>query len=609
MNRRLLIGLSLIPLACGSSGGGSGSGGSTGSGGNVILTGAGGSSGTTGSGGSTGSGGNGSGGNTGAGGNSATGSGGTVATGGTTGSGGTAATGGAGGAKATGGANGTGGAAGAKATGGAGGSATGSGGATSSGGSTGSGGDPSVLERNNHPSRDGVFIQPSLTKAMAGKMAADTTFNSGATYTGAVWASPLYLQNGPGGKGAFFIPTTGNDVLALDETAGTTLWKKNVGSAPSSTGAGCGNISPIGIISTPVIDETARVIYVAGAIGTSSIMDHQVHALSVEDGTEKSGWPFSAMKLTSGGTAFMPQPQNQRSALSLVGGTLYVAYGGHIGDCGAYHGWVAGISTSNPTNFGGWATGGQGEGIWAAGGMASDGTGVFALTGNNTPKLTTHYDSEEAVRITGLGTRSDLFYATSWHSMDMGDADLGASNPVYVELSGATPSKMLVVISKDGHMYLLDAGSLGGMGGQKVDFMVANGTMAIHTAVASYKTAAGLYVVFGTDSGAVCPSGGGKNIVSVLIAPGSPPKPSVAWCAPLSGPVTGPISTTTDGTSDVVVWYMNNGKLAGVDGDTGASVYTSSNSCAGVRQWTSPIAVKGRIVVAGDGNMCSWSPH
>jgi hypothetical protein len=444
---------------------------------------------------------------------------------------------------------------------------------------------------------------------MAGKMAADTTFNSGATYSGAVWASPLYLQNGPGGKGAFFIPTTSNDVLALDETAGTTLWKKNLGSAPSSTGAGCGNISPIGVISTPVIDETARVIYVAGATGTSSIMDHQVHALSIEDGSEKSGWPFSASKLTSGSMAFMPQPQNQRSALSLVGGTLYVAYGGHIGDCGAYHGWVAGINTSDPTKFGGWSSGGQGEGIWAAGGMASDGTGVFALTGNNTQRVTTHLDSEEAVRITGLGTLSDSFYASSWQTMDSGDADLGASNPVYIQLAGATPSKILAVVSKDGHMYLLDAGALGGKGGQKVDFMVANGTMAIHTAVASYKTAAGTYVVFGTDTGAICPSGGGKNIVSVLIAPGSPPKPSVAWCAPLSGPVTGPISTTTDGTSDVVVWYMNNGKLAGVDGDTGASVYTSSNSCAGVRQWTSPIAVKGRIVVAGDGNMCSWSPH
>ncbi len=493
-------------------------------------------------------------------------------------------------------------------TSGAKGGSTGTGGAKATGGSSGSA-DQSVLERNKHPSRDGVFLQPTLTKAVAATLTADTTFNTGATFSGNMWASPLYLQNGPSGKGVFFAATTANDVLALDETSGATVWKHNVGSAPSSTGAGCGNISPIGIISTGVIDESARVLYVAGGIGTNSIMDHQVHALSVDDGTEKSGWPFSVSKVTTAGQSFMPTPQNQRSALSLVGGTVYVAYGGHIGDCGPYHGWVVGVDASDPTKFGGWATGGQGEGIWGAAGMASDGTGVFALTGNNTQRVTTHLDSEEAVRVTGLGTLADSFYATSWQSMDSGDADLGASNPVYVELPGATPSKILAVVSKDGHLYLLDAGALGGKGGQKVDFMVANGTMAIHTAVAAYKTSKGLYVTFGTNSGAICPGGGNENIMSVLIAPGSPPTPAVAWCAPLAGAVTGPISTTTDGTNDVVVWYMNSGKLNGVDGDTGASIFASTNTCAGVRQWTSPIAANGRIVVGGDGNLCSWSAH
>ena len=516
----------------------------------------------------------------------------------------------------TGGATGTGGA---KATGGATetGGTTGTGGSTGTGGTTGATGgssgtaDQSVLERNNHPSRDGIFLQPTLTKAAAATMAADTGFK--AAFTGAMWASPLYLQKGPGGKGVFFAETTGNDVFALDETTGAQVWTHNIGSSPTANGGSptCGSIHPLGIISTPVINTatTPPTIYVAGAIGTNSIMSHQVHALSTTDGTEVSGWPVDVSNATSGSIIFDTVHQNQRSALSLVGGTLYVAYGGHIGDCGNYHGWVMGIDTQDPTMRGGWATSGQGEGIWGSAGMASDGNGVFALTGNNTPKMTTHFDSEEAVRITGHGTLSDSYYPTSWHTMDNGDADLGASNPVYVTLAGSTPSKILVVVSKDGHMYLLDATALGGMGGQKVDFMVASGTMAIHTAVAAYTTAKGLYVTFGTDTGALCPGGGSKNIMSVLIAPGSPPKPSVAWCSPLAGKVTGPISTTTDGTNDVVVWYMNNGKLNGVDGDTGAAIYTSSNSCANVEQWTSPIAANGRIIVGGDGNLCSWSPH
>jgi hypothetical protein len=248
--------------------------------------------------------------------------------------------------------------------------------------------------------------------------------------------------------------------------------------------------------------------------------------------------------------------------------------------------------------------------------MASDGNGVFALTGNNTQGTSTHLDSEAGVRITGMGTLADSFYSASWRSMDMADADLGASSPLYIEVPGATPSKMFAAISKNGHLYLLDAAALGGMGGQKVDFQVAGtatGTsMLIHTTPASYVTAQGVHIVFGTDNSGNCPAGGptGQVIMSVLIPAGAPPKPTVAWCAPLGKPTTGPISTTTDGTNEVVVWFMNNGKLNGVDGDTGASIFAGGTStCSGVQQWTSPIAVNGRIVTTGNGHLCSWSPH
>ena len=37
---------------------------------------------------------------------------------------------------------------------------------SSKNGGVGSGGGNSVLERNNHPSRDGAYVQPTLTKAM-----------------------------------------------------------------------------------------------------------------------------------------------------------------------------------------------------------------------------------------------------------------------------------------------------------------------------------------------------------------------------------------------------------------------------------------------------------
>jgi hypothetical protein len=476
----------------------------------------------------------------------------------------------------------------------------------------------SVLERNKHPSRDGYFVQPALTVAAAQKMAKDTGFAP--SFDGNMWASPLYIENGPAGKGAFFAVTTTNNVYALDETTGGIAWMHNIGSSPTANGpdAPCGSIHPLGIISTPVIDATARVIYVAGAIGTSSIMRHEVHALSLDDGTEKAGWPV-IIDGTSGATTFSPQPQNQRSALSLVNGTLYVAYGGHVGDCGNYHGWVFGIDTKDPTKKGGWATLGRGEGIWASGGMASDGNGVFAVTGNNTAGANDHMqsDSEQVVRITGLGvlnrSNANLYFPASWRSMDSGDQDFGSASPVYISVPGATPSHFVAAASKDGHLYLLDPANLGGMGGHKVDFKVANGSNTIHTAPGSYTTAMGTYFMLGTDGGGACPAGGpsGKVVMGVRIPPGSPPKPVVAWCAASGGGVPGPIATSTDGTANPIVWYMSGSTLQGVDGDTGKSVFSGkgSDACSGVEQWTSLIAAKGRIISGADGKLCSYSPH
>lgn len=509
-----------------------------------------------------------------------------------------------------------------KASAGTGGSAA-TGGSKASGGNGGGGGSvpldtsASVLERNKHASRDGNFLQPTLSKAMVMTMTADTlAANYGTGAGGDVWSSPLYMESGPGGKGAYFVAFTNNDVRALDETTGNLLWKANIGSAPSQSGAGCGSIKPIGIISTPVIDADSKTIFVAGGIGTSSIQRHEVHALKIEDGTEQSGWPLDVSKVANLSTPFMASPQNQRSSLSLVNGTVYVAYGGHVGDCGNYHGWVFGIDAKDPTKAGGWATLGEGEAIWAAGGMASDGTSIFAVTGNSTVKASTRdaSDSEEVVRLTGLAQfdRNDknLYFPNSWKTMDMQDADFGATSPVYVEIPGATPSKLVVALAKDGHMYILDSTNLGGMGKPLVDLPVATGSMVVRTTPAAYTASDGVHVVFGSLDNSMCPGKpkAAAAMVSVLIQAGSPPTPKISWCAPLDSEWA-PIVTTTDGQHESIVWYMSNDKMNAVDGETGAKVWTSSDTCANVQKWTSPIAVKGHIVVAARSKLCSWSVH
>jgi hypothetical protein len=493
-------------------------------------------------------------------------------------------------------------------------SQTGGAGGDSSGGSQGTGGvagggtggaaspGASVLERNNHPSRDGHFVEPRLTRAAAATMKPDGGFH--ADFTGQMYASPLYLENGPANKGVFFAVTTGNDVFALDETTGAVVWTKNIGPAAQDTGAGCGNVHPLGILGTPVIDAASRTIYVAGAIGPVTIQRHEVHALSVDDGTERPGWP-ATVKVSAGNVTFTASPENQRGALSLLNGILYVPYGGHWGDCGAYHGWVIAIDTKNPQTIAGWTTEGSQSGIWAPGGLASDGTGVFAITGNQFGPPATHTDSEEMVKLTGMAVvdRKDIFYPTHWSQMDQNDADFGSNSAVYVEVPGATPGALAVSAAKDGHVYFVDSKNMGGMGGQVFGFVVNGGLFTTPTA---YTTSKGVHVALAGASLMGCDG----SLISMLIPPGSPPKPEAAWCARLGGGGASPISTTTNGTDEAIVWMMSNTALHAVDGDSGESLFDGgTDGCPGVRSMTSAIAVKGRIVVGADGHLCSWSPQ
>jgi len=71
-----------------------------------------------------------------------------------------------------------------------------------------------------------------------------------------------------------------------------------------------------------------------------------------------------------------------------------------------------------------------------------------------------------------------------------------------------------------------------------------------------------------------------------------------------------PISTTTDGVSaNALVWFMDGSQLRAIDADTGQAVVTTTGAaCGGIPNMSFPIAVKGRIVVAAGGHLCSWSP-
>ena len=393
----------------------------------------------------------------------------------------------------------------------------------------------SVLERNNHPSRDANYRQPALTKAAAARMAVDTGF--AATFTGAVLGSPLYVEDGAWGSARFIAVTSGNDAYAFDGSTGATLWTTNLGTPAAKSGVtGCDGGNPLGVISTPVIDAQTGTLFVAGAVGDSTgITAHKIWAVTLADGAVKPGYPIDV----SAALGFDPKAHNQRGALSLVGGTLYVPYGGHSGDCAGFQGRVVTVkTTASPPAVGGWVSAGSGEGIWAPAGMASAGDGVFAVTGNRLGATTgEHTDSEEVAHVRGAGTldksagSKDVFFASDWKTKDQRDFDLGAVNPILLSLPGST-GPAAVIASKDGNGFILDTADLGK--GPLATFDVTMQGMNVRAVPTAYVAGSNTFYaipVEGAWSGCPGPTTNGAAIMAFAIAPTAPIKPSLLWCA------------------------------------------------------------------------------
>ena len=85
-------------------------------------------------------------------------------------------------------------------------------------------------------------------------------------------------------------------------------------------------------------------------------------------------------------------------------------------------------------------------------------------------------------------------------------------------------------------------------------------------------------------------------------------KAKVAWCAPDLN-LGSPIVTTTDGTSDAIVWDAND-SLWGYDGDTGQKLFTGTSTAMSttMQKWNTPIAIgRGRISIAVNGQLYVFS--
>jgi hypothetical protein len=473
----------------------------------------------------------------------------------------------------------------------------------------------SVLSYHGDPGRSGNFVVPGLTWDKAKSIHPDEAFHG--RVNGNVYAQPLYWRPERSRPGMLLVATEENKVHALDGETGAEIWVRTLGRPVARSALRCGNINPLGVTGTPVIDEANGAAYLDAAVDDSG-PHHRIFALSLKDGTPLPGWPVDVADALRGQHQdFNARDQNERGALAILDGMLYVPFGGHFGDCGDYHGWVVGVSLNDPRKVNAWSTRSRGGGIWAPGGISIAGKSLFAATGN-TFGASTWSDGEAVIRLAPGLQRSndtrDFFAPADWHALDESDDDLGGSNPVPLDVEGpGGPRAMILALGKDGRAYLLDRNNLGGIGGSLAVATVSRAP--IRTAPAVYPVGSDIYVALQVR-GARCPARElerrvDNELVVLKVSGGARPGLSIAWCGGVRG-AGAPIVTTTDGHANPIVWMVGaegDNRLHGFRGDTGEPLFRADDTAAmtGLRHFQTLIATTERLFVGADGRVYAFS--
>lgn len=471
--------------------------------------------------------------------------------------------------------------------------------------------DVSILTFHADASRRGNFVVPALTWEKAHSLHLDRKFD--ARVSGHLYTQPLFWR-APGSHSAMlFAATEDNIVQAFDAESGRELWKRSVGRPVPRSSLPCGNINPLGITGTPAIDPSSEAIYFDAAINGPTGLRHQTFGLSLKDGSILQGWPIDiADALRLGGQTFDPRYQNQRSALTILDGMLYIPFGGHFGDCGNYYGWVVGVSLRDPRKVISWQTRARGGGIWAPAGLSVVGRELFFATGN-TFGAASWSDGEAVWRLSPdlrrRDDKQDFFAPLDWRALDQTDADLGGTNPIPLDVPAAHDTQPLMLsLGKDGKAYVLNRNHLGGIGGQLAVVKVSNAS--IRTSPTAYPVADSIFVAF-QGSGTNC-AGSDRGLTVLKITGGSPPTITTAWCAALRG-AGSPIVTTTDGQSNPIVWILGaegDNRLHGFRGDTGEPIFgenESGDALTGLHHFQTLIATEDHLYVGADGRIYAFS--
>lgn len=260
---------------------------------------------------------------------------------------------------------------------------------------------------------------------------------------GQVYASPIVVG------GTVIVATEHNLVYGLKPN-GLLNWSVRLGDPTNRSDLPCGNIDPLGITGTPVYDSATGSVFVVASIGAR--VRHDLVALDPATGAIR--WRRS---VDLPGTD--AQAMQQRGALTVADGRVWVPFGGLAGDCGQYKGRLVGVPVGNGEPIAYTVPTTREAGIWTPPGATVLNGHLLVAVGNGESVGGTYDYSDSVLEL--AGTRLvDSFSPSAWAAHNAADLDLGSQGPAVVD------EKWIFIAGKDGDGYVLRVGDLGGIGGQ-----------------------------------------------------------------------------------------------------------------------------------------------
>lgn len=298
---------------------------------------------------------------------------------------------------------------------------------------------------------------------------------------GYVYGTPLVLSNqtiGGAQHNVLYVATENDSVYAYDADTcggGTPLWKVSLLQNGESPLADEAILPYAGVTSTPVIDPTSGTLYVVSTQQSSTGGTFRLSALNVVTGAQKFGGPVTinaSVAATNSdsvnGVETLATSCLQRAALLLANGNVYIGFGGcHSGWLLAYNASTlaqVGVFNASPKLNGEGTYAGAG-GIWMGGaGPVADSDGNVYVTTGNGPWDGQSAWSDSVLKfgptpvsgVNGTMQPIDYFTPSIYQFMECFDADLAAGGLLLIP--GSTT---LIAGGKTGTMYLVDSANLG----------------------------------------------------------------------------------------------------------------------------------------------------